>query len=33
VNTFTLTALGREVVTVVYTGITSSTVPTPTITR
>ncbi len=33
VNTFTLTAVGRELVTAVYTGITSTTVPTPTITR
>ena len=33
VNTFTLTATGREGVIAVYTGITSTTVPTPTITR
>lgn len=33
VNTMTLTGIGREGVTVVYTGVTAGTVPTPTITR
>ncbi len=32
-NTFTLTAVGRENVTVAYAGITATAVPTPTITR